>query len=219
MAVSTQPKEQHCLNQIYYYSEVLHQVHNRPNVFVHHDGTDVETCGSQHLKNKIDAEIETDPTWMEVASQDVDDMVEMSAASRNGPQLDRKRAYYRLRSNAPPKKLPFPVQYLGFDYLRPYVTKEIVKSQQRQYPDEPRTRIAMRDPEFHAEWWPQDLWAWEETVNFKEKKAAFPGKGEFTEFLKQCVIRILGKYYLLIALCLNSVLNVKVLVGNFFHDL
>ena len=73
----------------------------------------------------------------------------------------------------------------------------------------------MRDPEFHAEWWPQDLWTWEETVNFKEKKAAFPGKGEFTEFLKQCVIRILGKYYFLMTLCLNSVLNVKVLVGNF----
>ena len=116
--------ERSCLEQIFKYLFLLINLFHLPVAIVFHTDQGLKTIGSRKLRNKLRREISNDmDSFMQAVNEDLQGMT--SARNSGTEYQPQPMIPIRGRSEAF-RRLPFPVQYLNLEELRPIVGKSII---------------------------------------------------------------------------------------------
>ena len=66
-----------------------------------------------------------------------------------------------------PALLPCDVEFMNFEEMCNWLINEIVQDAARRGHTTKTNQIKFRDPRFKTVWWPEEIWAWGNTIHFR----------------------------------------------------
>ena len=145
---------------------------------------ELETWGTNRLKNKFHETYRRSQTWAVVWDEEQKTLNELK--QKKYFKVPPSKALKDARTKPQIPLLCYPIEVMDHPELCGYVPKLILHDYFKKGGKYNRVQYGVS--EFCPPWWLNERWDWSTvTCNFTNAKNAFPGHGQMTEFLRDSV--------------------------------